>query len=78
MLIPQDAIEGQDYNIKFSLNWLDRPANSEEVKTDFEATINFEPGRLYQVTINFVGSGITIALIEAGSWEPLTVTHTFE
>ena len=78
MLIPQDAIEGQDYNIKFSLNWLNKPANSEEVKTDFEATIDFEPGRLYQVTINFVGSGITIALIEAGSWEPLTVTHTFE
>lgn len=78
MLIPQDAIEGQNYNIKFSLNWLDKPTNSEEVKTDFEATINFEPGRLYQVTINFVGSGITIALIEAGSWEPLTVTHTFE
>ena len=78
MLIPQDAIEGQNYNIKFSLNWLNRPANSEEVKTDFEATIDFEPGRLYQVTINFVGSGITIALIEAGSWEPLTVIHTFE
>ena len=78
MLIPQDAIEGQNYNIKFSLNWLNKPANSEEVKTDFEATIDFEPGRLYQVTINFVGSGITIALIEAGSWEPLTVTHTFE
>ena len=78
MLIPQDAIEGQTYNIKFSLNWLNKPANSEEIKTDFEATIDFEPGRLYQVTINFVGSGITIALIEAGSWEPLTVTHTFE
>lgn len=78
MLIPQDAIEGKDYNIKFSLNWLNKPANSEEIKTDFEATIDFEPGRLYQVTINFVGSGITIALIEAGSWEPLTVTHTFE
>lgn len=78
MLIPQDAVQGSEYNIRFSLNWLNKPTESEEVKTEFNSTINFEPGRLYQIIINFVGSGITIALIEAGTWEPWTVEHTFE
>lgn len=78
MLIPQDAIQGKEYNIKFSLNWLNKPTESDDIKTTFESTINFEAGRLYQVIINFVGSGITIALIEAGSWDPWTVEHTFE
>lgn len=77
MLIPQDAIQGAEYNISFSLNWLNRPTGS-DVKTNFKSTIDFEPGRLYQVIINFVGEGITIALIEAGSWDPLTVEHSFE
>lgn len=78
MLIPQDAIQGEEYNIRFSIDWLGKPADSDDVKTTFDSTINFEPGRLYQLIINFVGSGITIALIEAGSWDPLTVEHTFE
>ena len=78
MLIPQDAIQGAEYNIRFSIDWLGKPADSDDIKTTFDATINFEPGRLYQLIINFVGSGITIALIEAGSWDPLTVEHTFE
>ena len=77
MLIPQDAIQGAEYNISFSLNWLNRPTGS-DVKTNFKSTIDFEPGRLYQVIINFLGEGITIALIEAGSWDPLTVEHSFE
>ena len=76
MLIPQTYTA--DKPLKFSLNWLNKPANSDQVKTDFESTIDFEPGRLYQVIINFVGSGITIALIEAGAWDSLTVEHTFE
>ena len=78
MLIPQDAIQGAEYNIRFSIDWLGKPADSDDIKTTFDSTINFEPGRLYQLIINFVGSGITIALIEAGSWDPLTVEHTFE
>lgn len=78
MLIPQDAIQGKEYNIRFSIDWLGKPADSDDIKTTFDSTINFEPGRLYQLIINFVGSGITIALIEAGSWDPLTVEHTFE
>lgn len=75
MLIPQ--IYGNS-PLKFSLNWLNKPTHSDQVKTEFESTIDFEPGRLYQIIINFVGSGITIALIEAGSWDPKTVEHTFE
>lgn len=78
MLIPQDATQGAAYNIRFTIDWLGKPADSDDIKTTFDSTINFEPGRLYQLIINFVGSGITIALIEAGSWDPLTVEHTFE
>ena len=78
MLIPQDAIQGAEYNIKFSIDWLGKPADSDDVKTTFESTIDFVPGRLYQIIINFVGSGITIAMIEAGSWDIETVYHTFE
>ena len=39
---------------------------------------NFEEGYLYQLVVNFVGSGITIHLIRAGAWTDETVYHTFE
>ena len=76
MLIPQ-ASSNQD--IKGKLNWAElKNFTGNNVSTEFTSTIDFEPGRLYQIYINFVGSGITIALIEAGAWNPLDVTHTFE
>lgn len=75
MLIPQ---EGSSEGIKGKLNWAELYNFDDEISTEFTSTIDFEPGRLYQVYINFVGSGITIALIEAGAWNPWDVTHTFE
>ena len=69
MLIPQSQ------SLDFTVNWTNAPSN-------FERTINtnmdFEAGKLYQIIINFVGSGITIALIEAGAWDYQVVKHTFE
>lgn len=75
MLIPQ---EGSSEGIKGKLNWAELYNFDDEISTEFTSTIDFEPGRLYQVYINFVGSGITISLIEAGAWNPWDVTHTFE
>ena len=75
MLIPQ---AGSNQGIKGKLNWAELYNFDDEISTEFTSTIDFEPGRLYQVYINFVGSGITISLIEAGAWNPWDVTHTFE
>ncbi len=80
LFIPQeDSNEG----IQGSLDWVELEyfdSEGKEVNTEFKSTLNFEAGRLYQVYINFVGSGITIALIEAGNWDvlPEDITHTFE
>ena len=78
-LIPQ---EGTDTGITGTLEWIEldyfREKGGEVVNT-FESTIDFEPGILYQIHINFVGNGITIALIAAGNWDSDgNVTHTFE
>ena len=80
LFIPQ---EESNEGIEGSLDWVElKYFNSEgkEVSTEFKSTLKFEAGRLYQVYINFVGSGITIALIEAGNWDvlPEDITHTFE
>jgi hypothetical protein len=40
--------------------------------------MDFIAGKLYQIIINYVGDGITIALIEAGAWDYQDVYHTFE
>ena len=69
MLIPQNQ------SLDFTVNWTDAPNNFERT---ISSTMNFEAGKLYQIIINFVGSGITIALIEAGAWDYRSVTHTFE
>lgn len=79
-LIPQ---EGSDSGITGTLDWVEleyfQQANGNEgVNTEFNSTMEFKPGKLYQVYINFVGSGITITLIEAGNWDVLDITHTFE
>lgn len=79
-LIPQ---AGSDVGVKGTLNWaqLDNlsTAEKEKIQNYFESTITFEPGILYQIHINFVGDGITIALIAAGVWESgPRVDHTFE
>ena len=77
-LIPQ---AGTAKGITGTLNWaeLDSFQNKNEVQNEFTSTIDFEPGILYQIHINFVGDGITIALIEAGTWDSSPeVEHTFE
>jgi hypothetical protein len=71
MFIPQEG------SLKFTVvatNVGDDPIN----KT-IESNVNsFEAGKLYQIIVNFVGDGITIALIEAGAWDYKSVKHTFE
>lgn len=76
MLIPQSG------ELDFALNWTweknDTEFKPENVTNNLKSTMQFEAGRLYQLIINFVGSGVTIALIEAGSWDPKDVYYTFE
>lgn len=76
MLIPQYG------ELEFALNWVwdknDTEFNPENVSNTLKSTMEFEAGKLYQIIINFVGSGVTIALIEAGSWDTLNVPYTFE
>jgi hypothetical protein len=81
MLIPQ---AGSTKGITGTLRWdqLDEfikdSGDETAVSNGFNSTIDFEPGKLYQVYINFVGDGITIALIAAGNWDNHNVKHTFE
>lgn len=71
MLIPQDE------PIKFSLWWREiEPEQS--IDRTIEPTVKFEPGYLYQLIVNFIGSGITVHLIKVGAWDDLPVYHTFE
>lgn len=72
MLIPQTA------GLSGSLHWAELVNFPGTVSTDFSSSIEFKAGRLYQLYINFVGSGITIALIEAGAWDVHDVEHKFE
>ena len=78
-LIPQ---EGSTNGVTGTLNWdelKDFIEDGGDVSTEFNSTITFHPGVLYQIHINFVGDGITIALIEAGAWESSQdITHSFE
>lgn len=69
MFIPQNA------ELSFTVDWPEAPDDFTET---ISSSINFEAGKLYQIIINFVGSGITIALIEAGAWDYQTVIHRFE
>lgn len=81
MFIPQ---AGSTTGIKGTLRWdqldtfKDNAEDESKVNNEFRSTIDFVPGKLYQVYINFVGDGITIALIEAGNWDIRNVKHTFE
>ena len=72
MLIPQTA------GLSGSLHWAELVKFPGTVSTGFSSSIEFKAGRLYQLYINFVGSGITIALIEAGAWDIHDVEHKFE
>lgn len=69
MFIPQNG------ELSFTVDWPEAP---DDFKETIDSYINFEAGKLYQIIINFVGSGITIALIEAGAWDYQTVIHRFE
>lgn len=74
MFIPQKNAE-----LFFTVDWPDSdPDSSKNYEETISSSINFEAGKLYQIIINFVGSGITIALIEAGAWDYQTVIHRFE
>ena len=81
MLIPQ---AGSTTGITGTLVWdqlddfIEDSGDEDGVRNVFNSTIDFEPGKLYQVYINFVGDGITIALIAAGNWDNHNVKHTFE
>lgn len=71
MFIPQDE------PITFSLKW-NEITNVESIDRTIESTVKFEPGYLYQLIVNFVGSGITVHLIKVGAWDDQPVYHTFE
>ena len=77
MLIPQGSSE-----LDFALNWSwikgGDDINSENVTNSLKSNMEFKAGKLYQIIINFVGTGVTIALIEAGSWDTKDVPYTFE
>lgn len=72
MLIPQTT------GLSGTLNWAQLSNFPGTISTEFTSNIEFKAGRLYQLYINYVGSGITIALIEAGAWDVYDVEHKFE
>lgn len=72
MLIPQKT------GLSGTLHWTELSNFPGTIDTKFTSNIEFKAGRLYQLYINFVGSGITIALIEAGAWDIHDVEHKFE
>ena len=72
MLIPQTT------GLSGSLNWNQLSNFPGTISTEFSSNIEFKAGKLYQLYINYVGSGITIALIEAGAWDIHDVEHKFE
>ena len=72
MLIPQTS------GLSGSLHWAELRNFPGNIDSDFTSNIEFKAGRLYQLYINYVGSGITIALIEAGAWDIHDVEHKFE
>ena len=71
MLIPQDE------PLEFELFWKEIDG-AQGIDRKITSTVKFEEGYLYQLIVNFVGSGITIHLIRAGAWTDETVYHTFE
>lgn len=83
MFIPQgphtdigDKYFDHDYSLTFTVSWTGKDKSSH---TDtVESSMDFVAGKLYQIIINYVGDGITIALIEAGAWDYKDVYHTFE
>lgn len=73
MLIPQND------DLNFKVVWTDPDISDfASIKNTLNSTMEFKAGKLYQIIINYVGSGITIAIIEAGSWDINDVYHTFE
>lgn len=83
MFIPQgphtdieDKYTDHDYTLTFTVSWNGKD-NSSHTDT-VESSMDFIAGKLYQIIINYVGDGITIALIEAGAWDYQDVYHTFE
>lgn len=78
MFIPQNAEISFEFDWKELADIIENNTNKADIQTSFQSSMDFQAGLLYQVIINFVGNGITIAIIEAGSWEQQTVYHTFE
>ena len=71
MFIPQEE------PLEFELLWKEIDA-AQGIDRKITSTVQFEAGYLYQLVVNFVGSGITIHLIRAGAWDEEKVYHTFE
>lgn len=63
--------------LEFELLWREIDA-AQSIDRKITSTVKFEAGYLYQLIVNFVGSGITIHLIKAGAWDDKIVYHTFE
>lgn len=83
MFIPQgphtdieDQYTDHDYSLTFTVSWTGKDNSSHE--DTVESSMDFVAGKLYQIIINYVGDGITIALIEAGAWDYKDIYHTFE
>lgn len=83
MFIPQGPhtdIENKytdhDYSLTFTVSWTGKDGLQHTDTVD--SSMDFVAGKLYQIIINYVGDGITIALIEAGAWDYQDVYHTFE
>lgn len=74
MFIPQSQ------GLHFEITWDEMPkaGDNTELKNTLDSNMEFKAGTLYQLIINFVGSGITITLIEAGKWDVNDVKYTFE
>ena len=72
MLSPQTT------GLSGTLHWTELSNVPGTISTEFTSNIEFKAGKLYQLYINFVGDGITIALIEAGAWDVHDVEHKFE
>ena len=72
MLIPQTT------GLSGTLNWNQLSNFPGTISTNFTSNIEFKAGILYQLYIKYVGSVITIALIEAGAWDVHDVEHKFE
>lgn len=91
MLIPQDSreTEGLTITMKFKKDdiWYfakpdpndpDDPDNPNNIPLSSTFKLNFQEGKKYTLTVNFMGDKVTLITGSIQPWEPHNVTHTFE